>query len=143
MRALDLPPVWALGAAILSWLLARFVPLISLPEGLGRVFMIAGIALGIWALIWFRRRKTPFEPRHTPKALVVEGPYRINRNPMYTGMTLILIGWALSLGAVSALIPALAYPVLITRRFILDEEEALRETFGAEAEAYFGRTRRW
>ncbi len=142
-RRLDLPPVWALGAAILSWLLARYAPVAGLPAGLGRGFMIIGVALAIWALVWFRRKQTPFEPRATPEALVVEGPYRLNRNPMYTGLTLVLIGWALSLGALSAIVPALAFPVVITRRFILGEEAALRARFGDEAERFFGRSRRW
>lgn len=140
---LDLPPVWALGAAGLSWLLARYAPLVALPFGLGRGFMLVGVAIAIWALVWFRRKQTPIEPRHTPAALVVEGPYRINRNPMYTGMTLVLIGWALSLGALSALLPALAFPALITRRFVRDEEAALRARFGEEAERFFARSRRW
>jgi hypothetical protein len=33
--------------------------------------------------------------------------------------------------------------VLVTRRFILGEEEALRSAFGDEAERYFAATRRW
>ena len=142
-RRFDLPPVWALGAAGLSWVLARAVPIAPTLSGLGVLVMAIGVALAVWALVWFRRKRTPFEPRETPQALVVEGPYRINRNPMYTGMTLVLLGWAFHLGALSALVPALAFPFLITRRFILDEEAALEEQFGAEATQFFAQTRRW
>ena len=94
-------------------------------------------------MVWFRRKKTPVEPNHKPRALIVEGPYRINRNPIYTGLALILIGWALALGAVTALIPALAFGPIISRRFVAPEEKTLLEAFGEEAETFFRRTRRW
>lgn len=139
----DLPPVWALAAAAASWALARWLPLVALPSGMGRVFIVAGLGLIVWAAIWFRRKRTPIEPHHVPRALIVEGPYRINRNPIYTGLTLILIGWALALGALSALVPALAFPVIITARFVRGEEAVLRTAFGAEAERYIAATRRW
>ena len=143
MRRLDLPPLWALAAALAAWALARWLPVAPLPGGMGQVFAAAGLGLIVWAAVWFRRKRTPIEPRRAPRALIVEGPYRINRNPIYTGMTLLLIGWGLWLGAASALIPAAAFAVLVTRRFILPEEAALRRGFGPEAEAYIAATRRW
>lgn len=139
----DLPPVWFAGAALSSWLLAWYAPGWNFAEGFGRAFILGGAAIIVWALVWFRRKKTPVEPNHTPSALIVEGPFRINRNPIYTGLALILIGWALALGAVTALIPALAFGPIISWRFVVKEEEALRAAFGEEAEAYFRRTRRW
>lgn len=139
----DLPPVWALAMAFASWALARWLPVAPLASGMGRLFTAAGLALILWAAVWFWRKRTPIEPHHVPRALIVEGPYRLNRNPIYTGLFLILFGWGLSLGALSALLPALLYPVIVTRRFVLAEEETLRAIFGAEAERYLARTRRW
>ncbi len=139
----DLPPVWFAGAGLASWLLARVAPVATFPEGFGRAFILGGAALIVWSLVWFRRKRTPVEPNHAPRALIVEGPYRINRNPIYTGLALILIGWALALASVSALVPALAFGPVISRRFVAKEEAALREAFGEEAEAFFRRTRRW
>lgn len=139
----DLPPVWALGVAAASWALARWAPLAPLPPGMGHVLIAAGLGLCLWSAVWFRRKRTPILPREAPRALIVEGPYRINRNPIYTGFALILLGWALALGALSAVIAAALYPVLVTRRFILAEEAGLRAAFGAEAERYLARTRRW
>lgn len=139
----DLPPVWFIGAAGASWLLARFAPVWSFPPGFGRVFILAGFLLIGWAGLWFWRKKTPIEPNRPPQALIVEGPYRINRNPIYTGLTLILAGWAVGLGALSALVPAVFFPWLIDRRFVRAEEAGLRSAFGDAAVRYFARTRRW
>lgn len=143
----DLPPVWALGAILAEWLAAWWLPLwrfaSPVTTAVGVALFVGGLAVIVWSALWFRRKKTPIEPRETPKALIVEGPYRLNRNPIYTGMTLALFGAALWFGALSALIVAAVFPLVIARRFITGEEAGLHRTFGAEAEAYFRRTRRW
>lgn len=139
----DLPPLWALGAAALAWGLARVLPLAALPAWPAWPLLAAGLGLIVWSARWFRAKRTPIEPRETPRALIVEGPYRINRNPIYTGLALVLLGWAFWLGAASALLPAIAFAVVIDRRFVRGEESALVAAFGAEAERYLAATRRW
>ena len=112
-------------------------------DAIGWALIVAGLALAVWAALWFRRKRTSIEPRDRPTALIVEGPFRIDRNPIYAGVALMLFGAGVVLGALSSVLLALAFPWIVTRRFILDEEAALREAFGAEAEAYIARTRRW
>lgn len=141
---LDLPPVWALCTAASSWVLAVMIPVIRfhIPV-LPWLSAGAGLALIGWSALYFYRQKTPIEPRKTPSFLLAEGPFRINRNPIYTGMVMILIGFALGLGALTSLLPVLAFPFLITERFITNEEEGLRQAFGEQAEIFFANTRRW
>jgi protein-S-isoprenylcysteine O-methyltransferase Ste14 len=141
----DLPPIWAGGAILASALLTAVVPLwtMPVPNALGYALIIAGFAAMLWTVVYFRRASTTIHPGGTPSALIVEGPFRLNRNPIYTGMTLIVFGAALVFGGLSGLVPALAFPLLITRRFILAEEAALKKVFPAEAGSYFERTRRW
>lgn len=145
LRRLDLPPVWAALAAALAWGLARLAPAPRLDAGLWPPVLLAASGLGLilWSAALFLARRTPIEPGRRPRALLAAGPFRLNRNPIYTGMVLMLLAWALHLGALAALLPVLAWPVLITRRFIRAEEAALREVFGPEAEAFLARTRRW
>ena len=141
---LDVPPLWALLFALAAWCLAIFVPIYKFDFGIaGLVVAPIGFAFGIWANMLFRKHKTSELPRQVPTALVSDGPYRINRNPMYTGLTVILIGIALWLGDISAFIPAIIYPFMITRRFILDEEAALQVAFPDDAKTFMARTRRW
>lgn len=140
----DLPPVWALGVWLAQQAGARWLPLAAFDAGwIGGALVAGGLALILWAAIWFRRKRTPIEPHHRPKALIVEGPYRINRNPIYTGLAIILVGTGLNAGALSALLLAAAFPIIATRRFAIPEEAGLRAAFGAEADRYIAATRRW
>ena len=142
----DLPPVWMLGHGLLAWGAAKTVPLVDFAapsRAMGALVAAAGVALAVWASIWFWRRRTTIEPREEPSALIVEGPFRVNRNPIYTGMALVLLGWALWLGALSAVLAVLPFPFVIDRRFVRGEEDALREAFGTRAERYMAGSRRW
>jgi protein-S-isoprenylcysteine O-methyltransferase Ste14 len=68
--------------------------------------------------------------------LVIEGPYRIVRNPIYTGM----LGMLLATGFAFSRWPALVVGVVVfitgTMIRVRSEEKLLRETFGEEFEAY-------
>ncbi|MEM9269027.1 MAG: isoprenylcysteine carboxylmethyltransferase family protein [Pseudomonadota bacterium] len=141
----DLPPVWLLLAYIAQKLLGWFVPLVALPEfGLvGMLLCALAVGLILWSATWFRAKKTRIEPHHTPSALIVEGPYKICRNPIYLGLVLVLVGTGLGSGALSAWLPTLVFPWIITQRFILAEEAALRSAFGPDADAYIAKTGRW
>ena len=143
----DLPPVWMLGHAVLAWAAAEWLPLVrfdgSIVQALGLPVAAIGIGLAVWAAVWFARKRTTIEPRHAPRALIVEGPFRLNRNPIYTGMALTLLGFALWLGTLSAILVVLPFPFIIDRRFIRGEERTLRDAFGAEADSYIAGTRRW
>ena len=143
----DLPPVWMLGVGTVAWTLDRWLPILrfdgDLARGAGVAVALGGVLLAVWAAAWFARKRTTIEPREEPDALIVEGPFRINRNPIYTGMTLVLLGWALWLGSLSAVLIVCVFPVVIDRRFVAGEEAMLRDAFGPSAETYIETTRRW
>lgn len=144
-RFIDVPPVWLLGSAALAFILSRFVPLahFDLPDWFGWAVFAAGLAWAIAAVVQFAVRKTPVEPHRTPQVLLTGGPFRLNRNPTYSGMSVMLLCWALVLGTASAFAPVLLFPILIAVRFVRAEEHSLRQAFGAKAEEYLSRTRRW
>jgi protein-S-isoprenylcysteine O-methyltransferase Ste14 len=112
---------------------------------LGRVK--SGIALAVllilWSVLYFRANKTTIEPHHTPTALITKGPYRISRNPIYLAMVVASIGWALWCGTLSAFVGPVILAWVLHNRFVLPEEAKLREAFGAKAEAYITKTKRW
>jgi protein-S-isoprenylcysteine O-methyltransferase Ste14 len=74
---------------------------------------------------------------------VTAGPYRYTRNPMYVGLTLILLGAWLLLGTASAMLPIAVFVWFIQERFIRGEERFLDQIFGEEYRGYKSRVRRW
>jgi protein-S-isoprenylcysteine O-methyltransferase Ste14 len=143
----DIPPVWGLGIAFAQWVVASLVPTAWLDRpatgwaalGLG----LAGLVLALWSLVWFAKRRTDVEPRGTPTTLIVEGPFRLNRNPIYSGMALMLLAWGFWLESLPAAAFGLLFIPIVTSRFVLGEEETLRRAFGPDADAYIAATRRW
>lgn len=143
----DLPPVWLAGFMALAWVIDRGMPLVEMfgpvYRALGALLILVALVLIGWSAFWFWRKKTTIEPYHTPTALIVEGPYRLSRNPIYLGLLAILTGYVLWLGSLAPVILPFAFYWVLTSRFIEPEEAGLRRIFGAEAHAYLERTRRW
>ena len=109
----------------------------------GAIPLVIGVWIGLWVNQMFRRAGTTIKPFQESSKLVLEGPFRVTRNPIYLGMTLALTGVAILLGS---LVPFLVVPFfafLIDRRFIRAEEAMLARTFGAEFDDYSRRVRRW
>ena len=75
--------------------------------------------------------------------LVTTGSNSMSRNPMYVGLTGLLVAHALGHGSWKALLPAAAFVAVIDRVQIEAEESALVEKFGADYEAYRAATPRW
>lgn len=70
----------------------------SLPHPAGLVLVAIGTALLLWCVREFyvsgRGTLAPWAP---PRTLVVTGPYRMSRNPMYVAVLVMLSGWAVGL----------------------------------------------
>jgi protein-S-isoprenylcysteine O-methyltransferase Ste14 len=95
------------------------------------------------ALAAFARAKTHPEPWRPARALVIRGPYRFTRNPMYIGMALLCAGIACWMNALWALL-GVPLSLLAVRLYVIRREEAyLTRRFGDEYLAYKARVRRW
>lgn len=104
--------------------------------GAGLVFLAGALGL-------FRRAGTRPEPWQPTTAIVTGGVYRVTRNPMYVGISLVCAGLALTFGSPLALALLPVAVMVIHRSVILREERYLEEKFGAEYLAYKARVRRW
>jgi Putative protein-S-isoprenylcysteine methyltransferase len=103
-----------------------------------------GAALALWCVLTFvfvgKGTPAPFDP---PRRLVMRGPYRFVRNPMYIGAGLGLAGAALFYQSWPLLLYAACF-FFLTHLFVLFyEEPALRHTFGDEYGSYCHKVRRW
>jgi protein-S-isoprenylcysteine O-methyltransferase Ste14 len=116
----------------------------GLRELAGIVVGAVGGALALWCIAAFavvgKGTPAPFDP---PRKLVVQGPYRYVRNPMYIGAALALSGAAIFYRS----IPLLGYLglfLLATHLFVIwYEEPTLVHLFGDDYQAYRVRVRRW
>ncbi len=152
MKRLELmlpPPLVAGLAALIMWVLARQGPVLELAIpvrlSLAILMTLSGLAVALAGVVSFHRAETtvnPFMPEKST-ALVSSGIYRFSRNPMYLGMLLVLLAWALWLTAPLALVGPALFVIWITRFQIIPEERALRARFGPEFDAYCRRVRRW
>ena len=131
-------------AQLISWSGIVRPAATGVSQVVGMVVGGAGAVLALWCVFTFafigKGTPAPFDP---PRRLVVEGPYRLVRNPMYIGAGLVLTGAMLFYES----LPLLGYAglfALITYFFVvLYEEPTLRRTFGTEYEAYNRRVGRW
>lgn len=103
-----------------------------------------GAALAVSCIVAFvfvgRGTPAPFDP---PRRLVVQGPYRFVRNPMYIGAGLALAGAAFFYQSV-ALLAYIVVFFLITHLFVVAyEEPTLRRTFEKDYRAYCEKVGRW
>jgi len=133
-----------LPAQVLSWSGITPPAARSLPQVAGFALGAAGGALALWCVATFaiigRGTPAPFDP---PRRLVMQGPYRVVRNPMYIGAVLALAGAAVYYES-GSLVGYTALFLLTTHLFVVwYEEPTLRRTFGREYDVYCERVRRW
>ena len=152
MRFLELripPPIVGLVVGGGMWVVAHLPPILPLPW-LARllvavVLVTVGAAVAIGGVMSFRRARTTVNPLkpETSVALVSTGVYSFTRNPMYLGMALALLAWAVYLSSVWPLLGPALFALYITRFQIVPEERVLDGLFGASFAAYKKRVRRW
>ncbi|KQC13459.1 MAG: hypothetical protein APR56_05265 [Methanosaeta sp. SDB] len=110
---------------------------------LGFLLIGFGAILNLWTDSLFKKGRTTVKPQEMPSKLVVSGPFRISRHPMYLGMAAILLGEAVFLGSLTTFAFPPIFAVLMEVLFISKEEENLEKAFGKEYLDYKRRVRRW
>lgn len=149
MRFLDYPPIWTFGCLVAQWGVSRLWSLDwspGLKMGLiwaGSGLIVVSLVLMLLAVIEMQRAKTTVIPHRIPQALVTSGVFSISRNPIYLGDVLMVLGQGVLLGTPFVVIAVPVLALILRRRFILPEEARLRDTFGAQTDEWFTRTRRW
>jgi protein-S-isoprenylcysteine O-methyltransferase Ste14 len=150
------PLVWMLGVvamhAVVPFGLSRLGHRVrrrerTKPEvrGIGLLTVAAGGSLMVWALAAHyesARRGWLLESGLTPEYLLRRGPYRLSRNPMYLGVAVVWLGWALLYRS----LPVLAgWAILCAAlpKVVRWEERRLLERFGDEYRAYQAAVPRW
>ena len=145
------PPISAVLTIVAGYFLGRWLPLLTeyelaTPDRYwigGAVIVVSGFAFALWPLLLFRdTEQNPTPWSETPK-IIVKGPYKFTRNPMYLSMVMFNFGFAIifSEAWILAFMPIL---VLVLYHTAIKHEEAyLEEKFGESFLAYKRSVRRW
>jgi protein-S-isoprenylcysteine O-methyltransferase Ste14 len=143
-RVFDWPPLFTAAAVGVVWLVSHLAP--PMPLGgrwLAGALLTAGLGLMLAAAAQMWAARTTVNPRGRPEALVTGGVFRLSRNPIYLGDLLIVLAACVWWQAPLGLLVAAGFISFVGRHYIAPEEERLRARFGAEAEEWISRRRRW
>jgi protein-S-isoprenylcysteine O-methyltransferase Ste14/pimeloyl-ACP methyl ester carboxylesterase len=138
---LALPGVVAFAVPLLlAWPVAR--------EGSFQWIAIVPLAFGAVLLVWSAREfyvagKGTLAPWSPPRHLVSSGPYRVSRNPMYAGVGMVLLGWAIGFRSATLLVYALVLTIAFHLRIVRAEEPSLARTHRDAWTRYAARVPRW
>jgi protein-S-isoprenylcysteine O-methyltransferase Ste14 len=126
--------VTGLNAFTATWLF-RFAAIIA---------AVIGLVLFIWCVALFvkvgRGTLSPWDPTRN---LVAVGPYRFVRNPMISGVALLLIAQALLWSSWPSAIWAGIFILVNHIYFVLSEEPGLEQRFGEPYRVYKSSVPRW
>lgn len=116
----------------------------ALGQGCGLLLVGSGLLLAV-ASVWkfATEGKGTLAPWDPPRRFVVHGPYRFVRNPMISGVILILLGEAAVLRSPAHGVWAAAFSVLNLLYIPLVEEPQLERRFGDSYREYRRNVRRF
>ena len=106
------------------------------------------VGIGVAGLSWcarlhFGAARGSFERGRTQGYLVVRGPYRLARNPMYLCGMAIWLGWVVFYGSVAVLVGFAVFWGSVALLVVPREERDLEARFGEGYLRYKGRVPRW
>jgi protein-S-isoprenylcysteine O-methyltransferase Ste14 len=144
------PPLLFVIGIVAGWLLYRAFPLAligptarSVAAVVGWLLVALGTGLSVWGLATLRGAGTPIRPNQPASTLVTHGPFRLSRNPMYLGLSLVYLGVMLLVNSVWTVLFVPFVIAILYLTVIRHEERYLAATFGIAYHEYRHRVRRW
>ena len=131
-----------LGHLANRWLQLELVP-VEAGWIAGGILFVLGLGLAASAMVNFTRAGTTIRPDRASTALVIAGPYRFTRNPMYLGLAVAYLGLAIADRSLASLILLPVVLLIIRWAVIANEEAFLERRFGSSYTEYKARVRRW
>lgn len=147
-RVFPIPPPLYYGAAfatgkLLHGAIPLDVPARPISTIIGVSVVVAGLALDMAGVATVIGHRTTMVPHRPVTKLITSGIYRFTRNPMYTGLALMVAGGGLVAGTWWPLL-LLLLALLAVRWVVIEPEEAyLAATYGSAYADYKSRVRRW
>jgi protein-S-isoprenylcysteine O-methyltransferase Ste14 len=135
----------------LPWALSLFIPRYGWIDGLPANWNLSGLILVVLAtlcLIWlmilhFSRIPKRVKLERTPTYLLIGGPYKFTRNPMYLAELALWFGWAILYGSILVFVGFLLLWLMMNYRVVPREELDLEARFGETYLEYKNQVPRW
>ncbi len=141
------PPIVTLFFGLCIYLSRPYFPEFnnSVLNSLSIIAFVVGIFVFAAAVGSFKKQKTTVNPISIENAssLVVSGIFKYSRNPMYLGMSFVLLGLAFKFNVIGGLLFTGIFMLFITIFQIKPEEVAMEKLFDQEWEDYTKNVRRW
>ena len=138
------PPVITLACFAMQFILYMMLPLeVNLSLLLGLIILISSVVLIVMAFRELQNNETTYVPDGEPERLVITGPFKFSRNPIYLGMFGILLASAFLMQSISALLIPILFLSIIQNTWIPHEEKTLKEKFPEEWAGYASSTKKW
>ena len=94
------PPLIYLAGLVIGHLANRWLQVDAVPVDVawivGGILLVLGLGLIASAMMNFTRAGTTIRPDRASSSLVIAGPYKFTRNPMYVGMATAYLGLAIA-----------------------------------------------
>ena len=149
-------PILVIGGTLaihvaLPWAIARPMPRYGWEAGrpgwwnwIGLLPVAAGLSMIAWgASLHFVAARGGWELARTPRYMLVKGPYRFSRNPMYLLELAMWLGWAVFYGSLAVLIAFILWGIGFAFVIVPDEEGQLEARFGETYRQYKNSVPRW
>ena len=145
------PPVAGILTIIAGYVIGNVLPILTTYELAapgrywigGAIVLVARLVLGIWPTRLFRDTGQNVTPWSETPEIIIKGPYKFTRNPMYLMMMLVNLGFAVIFSEVWILILMPLLALVLYHLAIKHEEIYLEEKFGESYHAYKNSVRRW
>ena len=150
-----IPPIWVVIVLViqllLPWVIAKLGPRFGWSQLApawwnlsGLIAVALGLALYTWRLIFhFRSYPAAVRISFSPPHLVIAGPYRFSRDPMYVSGLLVWFGWMVFYGSPAVFVALVLLWPIFAFRVISHEERQLEALFGDDYLDYKRSVRRW
>jgi len=142
-----LPPILYGGTFVIVLVLQWIWPLKIVRQPivfwLGLVLSVVALGIGAWGRRTMHSAGTNISPLKPANSLVIAGPFRFSRNPLYVAITLLYVGLTLLLNSWWGAV--LLVPMLIVLHFgvVRREERYLERKFGERYTEYRSQVRRY
>jgi protein-S-isoprenylcysteine O-methyltransferase Ste14 len=128
----DRSPVQVLGG--------RFLPVAAWPFWFGALLTASGILLAVWARVHLGANWSSTVTVKQGHELIVSGPYRFVRHPIYSGLLLAFVGSALARAQWRGVLAVAIVFCALWRKSRI-EEQRMHQQFGTAYEQYASRVR--